>query len=336
MLQPIRQTRMTAGAKASLLLEKKPRKPIIDILIFLLVSAIATVPQNIISSFAVILCMLTDPEFYTLFSEGIPSSDVITQYGESLINNIPNVIYAVILLSSGFMILAAILYCRIFEKRKADTLGFTKENRISEYLSGAAVGAVMITAPTLICLITGSANLTAASPIKPLSILCFFIAILIQGMGEEALFRGYLMTSLCRKMRPAYAVLLSALLFALFHTGNASFSFLAFVNIMLFGIFAGIFMLKRGSIWAVGAVHSIWNFVQGNVFGFQVSGNPKFDTVFEITTVSGRDILHGGSFGIEGGLCATAILLAAIFVALLIPTKQEECVSESESSTEFI
>ena len=89
-------------------------------------------------------------------------------------------------------------------------------------------------------------------------------------------------------------------------------------------------MMKRGSIWAVGAIHAAWNFVQGNIFGFNVSGNPKFDTILEAQTSNFGAILSGGDFGPEGGLGVTVILLIALLFALIIPTKKCEFVEEKK------
>ena len=170
-------------------------------------------------------------------------------------------------------------------------------------------------------------------------IVIFFIAFILQGMGEEALFRGYLLTTLARRTHIWSAIIISSIMFSLFHIGNASFSIIAFINIFLFGVFASVFMLKRGSIWAVGAIHTVWNFVQGNVFGFNVSGNPKFETVFETAQANHGWVLHGGDFGPEGGLGVTVVLLVAILFALLLPTKKSEYVEvkkDEDIETEMI
>jgi membrane protease YdiL (CAAX protease family) len=157
-------------------------------------------------------------------------------------------------------------------------------------------------------------------------IVIFFFAFLLQGMGEEALFRGYLLTTLARRTKIWGAIIISSLIFALFHMGNANFSIIAFINIFLFGIFASVFMLKRGSIWAVSAIHTVWNFAQGNIFGFSVSGNSQMPSVLRSAGENFGWILHGGEFGPEGGLGVTIVLMIAILGALLIPTKKSEYV----------
>ena len=146
------------------------------------------------------------------------------------------------------------------------------------------------------------------------------------GFSEEVMFRGYLLTTLARKNNIWVAVACSSLFFALFHAGNASFSIIGFVNLALFGFFAAIVTLRRGSIWAISAIHAAWNFAQGNVFGFNVSGTPMTDTLLATKQNNFGAILSGGEFGLEGGLGATIVLLVAILLVLMSPTKKSETV----------
>jgi membrane protease YdiL (CAAX protease family) len=245
-------------------------------------------------------------------------------YMLEFMNSLPSEIYIVFLASSALYIVGAIIYCRCFEKRKLFSLGFNKRGIISEYLSGLLLGSLMLAIPALACLFTGCVSFSPDPSASPLIIVLFFVAFVLQGMGEEVLFRGYLMTSLTRRHSPWFAIIVSALTFSFFHIPNANFSIIAFINIVLFGIFTGVFMLKRGSIWAVAAIHTAWNFLQGNVFGISVSGNPKFSSVLSSTNAEFGTILSGGEFGLEGGLGATVVLLIALLLALIMPPKKSE------------
>ncbi len=327
----IDDTRMLTDARLSFPLNKKFSMPL-ELLIFLLVAWIAMIPQSIISTVVLSFLMILDPGFIDLITAEAPTQEAILNYTTEFMSEIPSFVYAIMLFCSGFMILAAILYCRWFQKRRAYTLGFSKKGAASEYFMGAVIGLVMISLPVLVCVGTGCVSLKLSESADPLMILLFFIAFLFQGMGEEALFRGYFMTSLARGTNIWTAIITSSLMFSLFHVSNASFGIISFINIFLFGVFAAVFMLKRGSIWAVGAIHSLWNFAQGNVFGFNVSGNPKFDSLLESTSANFGVILSGGEFGLEGGLGATIVLLTAILVALLMPTKKSEYAESFKAS----
>ena len=84
--------------------------------------------------------------------------------------------------------------------------------------------------------------------------------------------------------------------------------------------------LRRGSIWMVGAIHSMWNFAQGNLVGIPVSGlrGSPSPLVAEMSEGGWRTLVNGGSFGLEGGLAVTAVLAVACAVVLFVPTKKAE------------
>ena len=76
----------------------------------------------------------------------------------------------------------------------------------------------------------------------------------------------------------------------------------------------------------VGALHSMWNFAQGNLFGIPVSGIRGLPSPLVSTAADGgwQEWINGGAFGVEGGLAATVVLLVACAVVLALPTKKSE------------
>lgn len=335
MLYNIPKTRMLARAQNSLSPDSKPRSIFIESMIFLLVMLICSVPQSIIVSVVTVAMIFTDPAYYDLIMQSVETgnvdADALLKYTEEFSASHSSEIMLASLFGSGALILGAIVYCRAIEKRKLFTVGFVKRGVFTEYLLGIAVGAVMISIPALICHLSGCVTLSFNKNFSPLSLALFFLAFVLQGMGEEAIFRGYFLTALCRRNKEWVAIIVSSLMFAIFHVPNQSFSIIAFINITLFGIFASVFMLKRGSIWAVGAIHTVWNFMQGNIFGFSVSGTPLLPSLFKGTDQGFGSILSGGDFGIEGGLGATIVLLIALLLALMMPAKKSELASLDSS-----
>ena len=96
---------------------------------------------------------------------------------------------------------------------------------------------------------------------------------------------------------------------------------------LFYGVFwPQIFRLlyQNGKHMAIGALHSVWNLVQGNVYGIKVSGMETSCTVFSASLTGGREIFHGGSFGLEGGLAVTIVLLAGIAVLLFQLNKNKK------------
>lgn len=221
------------------------------------------------------------------------------------------------LVSTVAMTAVTLLFCRLIQKRKPDTLGFVRKGGGREYLIGLAAGFAAFSAAVLLCVLTGAIRIEGISETFGAGMFLLFLAgYMIQGMGEEVLCRGYLMVSIGRRYPMWVAVFSNAFIFAALHLFNNGISVLAFLNLTLFGVFASLYFIKRGSIWGIGAFHSIWNLVQGNFWGLSVSGGTTQCSVFKSAVTEGRDILNGGAFGPEGGLAVTVVLLAGILVLL--------------------
>ena len=224
-------------------------------------------------------------------------------------------------------IAAALLYCLLAEKRPLLSLGFSGRGALREYGMGLFGGVVLFGGAVLLCVVTGTLSVTVAGNTPSWGLLAlFFVGFLIQGMSEELLCRSYLMVSLSRGWPIQACAILNAFLFSLLHLGNSNVSVMALINIFLFGLFASLLTLRRGSIWMVGALHSMWNFAQGNLFGIPVSGIRGLPSPLISVPAAGgwQEAVNGGAFGLEGGLAVTAILLVACFALLLWPTNKRE------------
>jgi hypothetical protein len=57
-------------------------------------------------------------------------------------------------------------------------------------------------------------------------------------------------------------------------------------------------------------MHLTWNFFQGPIFGFEVSGIESESIINQ--SVTGSDYITGGEFGFEGSLLATALIIVLI------------------------
>jgi len=217
------------------------------------------------------------------------------------------------LFSTGGIILVTLLFCKLIQKRRMNSLGFVKKDMAKEYLVGLGFGFLLFSGAVLICILTGSMKFKGFSPTFSLGMFVLFVlGYMIQGMSEEVLCRGYFMVSVSRRYPIVMGILANSLLFAALHLFNSGISILAFVNLVLFGVFASVYFLKRGNIWGIAAFHSVWNLVQGNVYGVLVSGMETQCSVFSTSMVEGKGIINGGTFGLEGGLAVTIVFILGI------------------------
>ena len=227
-------------------------------------------------------------------------------------------IYMVVsLVATIGMTAVTIAFCRFIQKRKLKSVGFTKQRAGKDYLIGLGMGFLLFSSAVLICVLTGALKINGVSSTFSIGMfLLFAFGFMLQGMSEEVICRGYLMVSIGRRYSMWVAIMSNALIFAALHLLNNGISILAFINLVLYGVFASLYFIERGSIWGVAAFHSVWNLVQGNFWGLRVSGMVTECSVFQSSLVDNRDIINGGAFGPEGGLAVTVVLMVGICVLL--------------------
>lgn len=142
--------------------------------------------------------------------------------------------------------------------------------------------------------------------------LLMLLAYVLTGWGEELLFRGYIMQNLISGLNEYWGVVLSAILFALVHLANPHPSLDAVIGLILSGIFFAFAYLRTRLLWLPIGIHIGWNFFEGTVFGFPVSGTNSFMLLRQ--SVSGPAVITGGPFGPEAGL----VLLLALLIGFLL------------------
>jgi membrane protease YdiL (CAAX protease family) len=140
-----------------------------------------------------------------------------------------------------------------------------------------------------------------------------FVIFVMVGWYEELVFRGYILQNLAEGINIPLAILLSSVIFGLAHLGNPGASWTAVVGIFVAGYFLAYAYLRTRQLWLPIGLHIGWNFFEGPVFSFPVSG---LDTVRLLETrVDGPVLITGGAFGPEAGLI---VLPALALGALLI------------------
>ena len=141
------------------------------------------------------------------------------------------------------------------------------------------------------------------------------------GVYEEVLLRGYVLTNLAEGLTAflgggaavAGALGVSSLAFGLLHGLNPSSNGLSIATITLAGLMLGLGYVCTGSLGLPVGLHVTWN-LSHVLLGLPVSGLVVPVRLVE-TDVTGDALVHGGSFGPEGGLLGLgATLLGCLAV----------------------
>lgn len=242
-------------------------------------------------------------------------------------------------ISSAIAIVFGAFYGKLFEDLPFRALGIALRGKwLVNFAIGCLVGAVALASAVLIAVTSGTMTLTVNHESQPGAITSTLIStsiiFLIGALSEETLFRGYLLQTLARSKHILLGVLLTSLLFAFAHNNNPDVSYLALVNTFLAGIWFAAAYFKTRDLWFPLGMHFMWNWLQGPVFGINVSGIGDFspDPVLRATD-SGPAWFSGGSYGIEGGLACTVALLISmgLIYFLPVPRADEEFMFLSES-----
>ena len=236
---------------------------------------------------------------------------------------IPIALYATLPTTIGVL-----LFCRFVRGLDPGRI-VGPRRRAWEYAVSAPLGTGLLAGAVGICTAAGALRLTAAETFPVGVWLVYLGGFLLQGAGEEILCRGYFQSVLLRSQKPWVAVAVNSAGFALLHLPNAGVTPLGICNTFLFGVLASLITLRSGDLWGACAVHSFWNFAQGNLFGVPVSGISGGPSPIVAVPDPGATLWNGGGYGLEGGLAVTLCLTVGIAALCLLPRRNRLFRSET-------
>jgi membrane protease YdiL (CAAX protease family) len=229
-------------------------------------------------------------------------------------------------------LLSVYLATRLLDRRRMRDLGLRLDHGWWLDLAfGMALGAGLMTAifgaELALGWVSVGGTLETAGTDAPFVLAGLFpvATYLCVGFYEELMHRGYGLTNAAEGLRGIFgsraavllAWILSSAFFGYLHAQNPNATLLSTLNISLAGILLGFGYVLTGQLAIPIGLHLTWNFFQGAVYGFPVSGLEPFGATLIATRQGGPDLWTGGPFGPEAGLISpVAMLLGMLLIAL--------------------
>lgn len=210
--------------------------------------------------------------------------------------------------------------CLRLRKQPLSSVGFLINRRwLQQAAAGMALGMGSLLLAVAMIWLTGGVSFEL-DPARSLSALGYGLYLfLFVALLEENLFRGFLFQRLVDGTGVWFAQITLALLFALVHWGNPGMEgvtkLVASIELGLAATLLGLAYLRTRSLALPIGLHLGWNWTQGHVLGFGVSGMDHegwFRPVFQ----GQAEWLSGGAFGPEAsifGIVANLILIAVLW-----------------------
>ncbi len=224
-------------------------------------------------------------------------------------------LWLLVLLECIVSLVSVSIFRRWVDRKSLASLGLEPGGHTSESIAGLFMGPALLGISALCLLFTGHAKWT--DMIFDAQSLTISVGLLILiSFGEELVFRGYILNNLLDTFKNKWiALVISALLFASFHITNPGMNSLAFANLFLAGLLLGINYIHTRNLWFSFLFHFSWNFFQGPILGFNVSGL-HLPSLLQLET-SGDALITGSDFGLEGSMLNTAVSLTAVLLLAL-------------------
>jgi hypothetical protein len=210
----------------------------------------------------------------------------------------------------GFLLLVTWICLRLRRERLA-SIGLALDRRWARELGvGSLLGISTAVLVVALIWVVGGVRLEL-DPTRSLNVLAYGLYLfLFVALFEEALFRGFVFQRFVAGAGVWIAQITMGLLFAASHWGNPDMhgATLVWATIELFlgAVLLGLAYLRTRSLALPVGIHLGWNWAQGHLLGFGVSGFEHagwFHPVFQ----DRPEWISGGSFGLEASIFAVIV-----------------------------
>lgn len=231
---------------------------------------------------------------------------------KEMLTNLP-----VLLLSETLMLISAFLAAWIVLKVRGlplTGLGLSMRGRWKDMGSGFLFILILYAVGFGLSLILGAVEVVGVR-FQLSSLLLTLLFFFLVAVTEELIGRGFILgRMLDGGVNKFWALLLSSVIFSLMHLFNPGFAIVPFLNILLAGVFLGASYIYTRNLCFPIALHWFWNWLQGPVLGYEVSGNKFGDSLLQLQLPE-ANLINGGTFGFEGSiLCSVLLIIGTILI----------------------
>jgi uncharacterized protein len=244
--------------------------------------------------------------------------------------------HAIANLASGFLwllvviellscVVAVFVFRKFVDRNSITSLGFSTAGHGHEMIAGFFLAPALIGIGSLILYFSKHLEWDY-NGFNVQTLLMDAGTLALVAISEEIVFRAYILNNLMQSFNKWVALIVSSLLFTIFHLTNLGIFTIPLASLFLAGILLGINYIYTKNVWFSIILHFSWNFFQGPLSGYKISGT-SFSSLLQ-TDLKGDNSITGGDFGFEGSFVAAALLLITVMVFYLLYEKKFKVVVE--------
>lgn len=238
-----------------------------------------------------------------------------------------------ILLEGGMLLAvltAAVIMLRL-ERRPFSDLGLSVKGHAKGLWYGFLMAVLLYLVGFGLSLVMGEVEVSGFQ-FRPLDLLGALLFFGLVALFEEILMRGYILGHLLHtRLNKFLSLFISAALFAFLHIFNPEIAFLPMINLVLAGMLLGASYLYTRNLCFPLSLHFFWNWIQGPILGYQVSGNNFMSTMLKLHMPE-ENVLNGGAFGFEGSLICTVLMIVCTILIVWWGEKRKAICLEAPQS----
>lgn len=229
-------------------------------------------------------------------------------------------------IAEGVCVFIATGILALCERRRIDTYGLPVRLAFGRrFWEGAAIGVVAAGGVALAMIAAGGMvvhGVALHGGMLVTSALLWLAAMLLVGINEEYMFRGYPLQTLVRGMGFWPAAILLSLLFGGAHLTKPGENAIDIANIVLLGLLLCVSLQRTGSLWLAVGFHFSFDFMQFFVIGTRNGGAEPVGHLLDVA-FPGPAWVNGGALGTEASyFMLPMIALFLLYLLLRYPRAQ--------------